>query len=88
MRIDYIGQSADCKTRYAVISSKSSEREKRDYIMKELDRQDGRTIHGFSDPDMQNDWIVVADREDYDWIKECYLNAKKSYITSKKERVS
>ena len=88
MRIDYVGQSTDCKYRYAVISSAASEQEKRDFIIEELDRLDGRPIDGYGDPEMQNDWIVVEDRDDYDWIKEIYQNAKKAYSASKKERRS
>lgn len=84
MRIDYVGRSADCKYRYAVISSATSEQEKRDFIIEELDRLDGRQINGFGDPEMQNDWIVVEDRDDYDWIKEIYQNAKKAYRNTKK----
>ena len=88
MRIDYVGQSADCKYRYAVISSAVSEQEKRNFIIEEIDKQDGRPIDGYGDSEMQNDWIVVEDRDDYDWIKEIYQNAKKAYNASKKERRS
>ena len=88
MRIDYVGQSTDCKYRYAVISSAASEQEKRDFIIEELDRLDGRPIDGYGDSEMRNDWIVVEDRDDYDWIKEIYQNAKKAYSASKKERRS
>ena len=88
MRIEYVGHSADCKYRYAVINSAVSEHDLREYILNELDRLDGRPIDGYGDPEMQNDWIVVEDRDDYDWIKEIYQNAKKAYSARKKERRS